>query len=132
MPTRVLLVDDSRAMRDYLAAILECAGAFDMLRATNGFDALRLLPQHDFDLIITDVNMPDVSGIELASFVRKSSRHCATPVLVISSEADEKDHRRAMDAGASGFMAKPFSDEQLLAMIADLTAPGHRATGSDT
>lgn len=112
----VLLVDDSRAMRDYVSAILEEAGGFEVDEVGNGFDALRALPRRDYDLIVTDINMPDVSGIELARFVRQTKRHALTPVVAISTDASAADRDRAFAAGATAFLAKPFTAEEFLAV----------------
>ncbi len=118
MAVQVLLVDDSRAMRDYVSSILEAEGDYEVHEVDNGFDALRALPRGDFGLIVTDVNMPDVSGIELANYVRKTEKHADTPLLVISTDASKVDRQRALEAGASAFLAKPFTAQELLETIA--------------
>jgi CheY-like chemotaxis protein len=118
MPEQVLVVEDSRAMRQFVSSILEATGDWAVIEVSNGFDALRALPRRQFGLIITDINMPDVSGIELARHVRGSDRHSETPVIVISTDASKTDQQRAIEAGASAFLAKPFSAEQLLDVIA--------------
>ncbi len=120
MATQVLLVEDSRAMRDYVSSILEADGDYEIHEVSNGFDALRELPRLRLDLIITDINMPDVSGIELTNFIRQSKRHERTPVVVISTDASEIDRARAMGAGASVFVAKPFTPEVLLKAVNDV------------
>lgn len=125
MAVSVLLVDDSRAMRDYVSSILEAEGEYDIVEVDNGFDALRALPRDDYAFIVTDINMPDVSGIELANYVRKSEKHAKTPVIVISTDASEVDRDRALKAGASAFLAKPFAAQDLLDAIA-------KARGGDT
>ena len=66
-------------MRQYVCAILEASGQYEVLEVANGFEALRTLPRQEFDLIVTDINMPDVSGIELTRFVRANARHRTTP-----------------------------------------------------
>ena len=104
-------------MRDYVSSILEGEGDYEVHEVENGFDALRALPREDFGLIVTDINMPDVSGIELANYVRKSDKYSKTPVIVISTDASPVDQQRALAAGASAFLAKPFSPEDLLAVI---------------
>jgi two-component system chemotaxis response regulator CheY len=104
-------------MRDYVSSILEAEGDYEVSEVGNGFDALRALPRDLFGLIVTDINMPDVSGIELTRFVRQTPRHANTPLIVISSEASAVDKDRAMSAGASAFVAKPFSPEEFLAAI---------------
>lgn len=124
MTVHVLLVDDSRAMRDYVSAILETAGGYEVHEVDNGFDALRELPREEYGLIVTDINMPDVSGIELSRYVRSTDKHSGTPVIVISTDASNVDRERAMSAGASAFLPKPFSAQDLLDTIA-------RARGGD-
>ena len=118
MAEPVLLVEDSRAVRAFVSSILEAAGDYDVHEVENGFEALRALPRHDFVLIVTDVNMPDVNGIELTRFVRSQPKSATTPVLVISTDAAHPDTRRAMDAGATAFLAKPFSAEEFLDAVA--------------
>ncbi len=116
-PVQVLLVEDSRAMRDYVSSILEAEGNYEVHEVTNGFDALRTLPRGNYGIIVSDINMPDVSGIELARFVRQTERHATTPLIVISTDASTVDRERALAAGADAFLAKPFTGEQLVETI---------------
>ena len=106
-----------KAEREKRASILEAEGDYEVHEVGNGFDALRALPRDQFGLIVTDINMPDVSGIELTRFVRQTPRHANTPLIVISTEASEIDRDRAMSAGASAFVAKPFTPEEFMAAI---------------
>src|SRR5687768_14153341 len=124
MSKQVLVVEDSRAMRQFVSAVLEATGQWVVHSVDNGFDALRALPRGDYGLIVTDINMPDVSGIEITRFVRESGRHGSTPVIVISTDARAVDSRRALDAGASAFLAKPFTAAQLLETIARAAGEG--------
>lgn len=117
MPDKVLVVEDSRAMRVFVSSILEATGHYEVIEVDNGFDALRALPRGDYALIVTDVNMPDVSGIELTKFVRDNAKYKGIPVIVISTDSSRKDLTRAKEAGASDFLAKPFTAEELLAVI---------------
>ena len=71
-PRQVLVVDDSAATRGFLAATLEGGGPYRVTQADSGFDALRLLPRTRFDIVVSDVNMPDINGLELVRFVRES------------------------------------------------------------
>lgn len=121
---RVLLVEDSRAMRDFVSSILEAHGEYEVEEVDNGFEALRVLPRAAYGLIVSDINLPDVSGIELTAFVRKSRKNAGTPVLVISSDASAVDAQRALNAGASAFLAKPFTADQLMAAIAGIESGG--------
>lgn len=118
MPDKVLVVEDSRAMRGFVSSILEATGQYEVIEVDNGFDALRALPRGDYVLIVTDVNMPDVSGIELTKFVRSNAKYKSIPVVVISTDSASKDLQRAREAGASHFLAKPFTAEELLDVIA--------------
>ncbi len=105
-------------MRQFVRAILEASGDYEVHEVNNGFEALRTLPRQDFDLVVTDINMPDVSGIELTRFIRSNARHKEVPVIVISTDASPVDADRARQAGASAFLAKPFDGQQLHEAIA--------------
>lgn len=120
--TRVLIVDDSSAVRAYVRAALEAAAELDaeVEEAINGFEALRVLPRESFDLLILDINMPNIHGLELISMLRRSERYTTTPVLVISTEASERDMQRALELGANAFLAKPFDAQALLVEVQQL------------
>jgi two-component system chemotaxis response regulator CheY len=114
---RVLLVEDSASMRAFVRAALTSAaalGELEIAEAQSGFDALRLLPLGAWDLVITDINMPDINGLELISFMRKNEAHKDTPVLIISTASSERDRERGMQLGASGYLVKPFTAEVLV------------------
>lgn len=117
MPVSVLVVEDSRAMRDFIVSVLEAEGDYEVHEVDNGFEALRVLPRGDFGLIVADINLPDVSGIELAKFVRQNARHAETPLIVISTDASQVDIERALAAGATAFLAKPFTPPELVSLI---------------
>ncbi|WP_437601457.1 response regulator [Sorangium sp. So ce590] len=115
---RILIVEDSPAMRAYVRSTLEdcvlgLAGDVDIVEAMNGFDALRLLPRGAFDLVITDINMPDINGLELIRFVRQSDRYRRVGILIISTQATERDVQRGLSLGADLFLPKPFTPEAL-------------------
>ena len=105
-------------MRDFVSSILETEGDYEVFQVENGFEALRELPRRAYGLIVTDINIPDVSGIELTQFVRRSRLHAKTPVIVISTDSSDVDRERALEAGASAFLAKPFTPQQLHEVIA--------------
>jgi two-component system chemotaxis response regulator CheY len=113
---RVLIVDDSSATRAYVRAALESeaddAGC-EVTEAASGFEALRLLPRERFDLLVVDINMPNINGLELISFIRQSEAHRETPLLIISTEATERDRARALTLGANAYLAKPFTADAL-------------------
>jgi two-component system chemotaxis response regulator CheY len=111
---RVLVVEDSPAMRTFVRSVLEQGPEeVEVQEAASGFDALRLLPRGSYGLVITDINMPDINGLELLRFVRQGPQHRDTAVLVISTMSSERDRERALALGADAFLAKPFSPETL-------------------
>lgn len=110
---RILLVEDSSAMRAFVRAALEEEREIEITEAASGFEALRLLPRTPYDLVITDIHMPDINGLEVIAFMRKSDAHKATPLLIISTEAAARDRDRALALGANGFLSKPFEAVEL-------------------
>ena len=117
---RILIVEDSAAMRTYVRAALEGApelGDVEIVEAASGFDALRLLPRSAYDLVITDINMPDINGLELIRFVRQSAHHRQIAVLIISTQSAERDKKRGLALGADAFLAKPVSPEELRSAV---------------
>ncbi|MEN9577837.1 MAG: hypothetical protein RJA70_846 [Pseudomonadota bacterium] len=121
---RVLVVEDSEATRAFVRAVLESLpGDEDMevVEASGGFEALRLLPRGPYDLVISDINMPDINGLELLNFIRKSPLHQKTQVLLMSTQAAAKDRDRGMALGANAYLTKPFSPEGLRDALRSLT-----------
>ena len=117
---RVLVVDDSLTTRGFVRAVLEGAselGEIEVIEAVSGFDALRLLPRGGYDLVITDINMPNINGLELVQFIRKSERHRSVPVVLISTQSSDRDRQRGLALGANAYLAKPFTDEALRALV---------------
>jgi two-component system chemotaxis response regulator CheY len=114
---RILVVEDSVSMRSFVRSALESdsrsSAGLDVVEASSGFEALRLLPRGPYDLVITDINMPDINGLELISFIRRSELHKETPVLIISTQSSERDRARGLSLGANGYLMKPFSPEDL-------------------
>jgi len=114
---RILVVEDSGTMRAFvrgaLALIELGTEPVEVFEAETGFEALRLLPRGPWALVITDVNMPDINGLELLSFIRSSEHHKGTPVLLMSTQTSERDRDRGLKLGAAGYLAKPFSPERL-------------------
>jgi two-component system chemotaxis response regulator CheY len=102
-------------MRSFVRATLEEGGFADVVEAGNGFDALRLLPRERYDLVVTDINMPDIHGLELLAFMRKSETHADTPVIIVSTESAQRDRERGMALGANAYLTKPFDPEALRA-----------------
>lgn len=103
-------------MRAYVRAALESEGSWEVVEAASGLEALRLLPRGPYRLVVTDINMPDLSGLELVSFIRKS-QHRTTPIVIISTEGRETDRERAMALGANAYLTKPFRPDALLDIV---------------
>jgi len=117
MTKNVLIVEDSRAMRGLIRATVEQMSGFTTYEAGSGFDALKALPTHRFDLIITDINMPDINGLELISFVKGHPQYKDIPLIVVSTERSDEDKRRGMALGASGYLVKPFKGDELQELV---------------
>lgn len=130
MPIRVLLVEDSQAMRTFVGSVLEAAGDYLVDEVKDGFDAIRLLPRTEYDLVITDINMPDINGLELIRAVRQYPRHAHIPLVVITTNDRGGDVERALRLGATAVLTKPFTREDLLAVVAD-AGTGTRSAGGE-
>ncbi len=113
----VLIVEDSKAIRSMIRMSLEESGGFFVVEAGNGFEALKTLPTRPFDLIITDINMPDINGLELIGFVKSNPAYKGIPLIIVSTEKSEEDKKRGMALGASGYVVKPFTKDELMSMV---------------
>ncbi len=121
MTKTILTVDDSRTMRDMLHLALTEAG-FRVVQAVDGVDGLEALDAAQADIIITDINMPRLDGFGFIEGVRKNDKHRATPILVLTTESDAAKKQRARDAGATGWIVKPFNPEKLIDAIRRVAA----------
>lgn len=113
----ILIADDSATMRAMLVAIVEAVGDYHIVEASSGFEALRLLPRDHVDLILTDVNMPDINGLELISYLRANPNYKNIPVFIISTEGSAKDIEKGKQLGADEYLVKPFSPATLQQLI---------------
>lgn len=117
MPHRLLLVDDSPTARSFAAAALEAATDVEIIEARSGFEAIKILPQSEFDLVITDINMPDINGLELIKFARGHDRYRDTPLIIISTEGRDRNREKALALGANEYLVKPYTPDQLVAAV---------------
>ncbi|MGE4343418.1 MAG: response regulator [Geoalkalibacter sp.] len=117
MSKKILVTEDSSTMRAMICATIEALGDFDICEAPNGFEALRLLPREKFDLVITDINMPDINGLELVSFVKNNDQYRAIPLIIVSTEGSERDRKKGMGLGADAYLVKPFDPAELQELI---------------
>lgn len=116
MSKTILTVDDSRMMREMLMMVLRGAG-FNVVQAEDGMDGLAALGVAQPDVIITDINMPKLDGYGFIEGVRSDERYRAVPILVLSTESSAEKKARARDAGATGWIVKPFQAETLIEVV---------------
>ena len=108
----ILVVDDSATVRKFVAASLNMKG-FRVVTAGDGIEALERMPSEKFDLIITDLNMPDMDGYEFIRTLRETPEYQDIPIIVLSSMTDLKNKDLAMESGALAFLEKPLSTEAI-------------------
>jgi two-component system chemotaxis response regulator CheY len=117
----ILIVEDSPTMRALLTSALEGLDTpVKVTEAESGFEALRQLPRNSYDLIVTDINMPDINGLELISFVRNNSSYRTIPLVIVSTESSERDRDKGVGLGADAYLAKPFEPDELRDIVRDL------------
>lgn len=116
MKTRILIVDDSESIRELVGSSLIDAG-FVVYKGVNGQDAINQLKNIEVDLVLTDLNMPEMDGIMLLKEIRKNDKYKYLPVLILTTESEAKKRKEAKGAGATGWIVKPFDKERLLKII---------------
>ena len=117
MGYKVLIVEDSETSRNYLAATVTSFDGVEVVATDRGFEALKLLPLHRFDLIITDIQMPDINGLELINFVKRNPNYRNTPLFIVTAEGREQDRARGLALGASEYLVKPVKVEDLVGLL---------------
>ena len=124
---RILIVEDSPTMRALLVSALEdLEGSPKISEVESGFEALRQLPRESYDLILTDINMPDINGLELVSFVKTNEAYRSIPVIIVSTEGSDRDRDKGMSLGADAYVVKPFEPEDLRQLARDLLSRSSR------
>jgi two-component system chemotaxis response regulator CheY len=116
MGKSIISVDDSSTMRRMVSFTLKSAG-YDVLEAGDGAEALTLLKTRSVDLVISDINMPKLNGIELTRQLRSQPGYTRTPIILLTTESDPAKKAEGRAAGATGWIVKPFNQEQLLAIV---------------
>jgi two-component system, chemotaxis family, chemotaxis protein CheY len=119
----ILIVEDSSTTRALIRAVIDELGDFETAEAASGFEALKMLPQQEYDLIITDINMPDINGLELINFIRSNARYSHVPIIIVSTERSEEDKKRGMALGATAYITKPFKSAELQETIQKIIGP---------
>jgi two-component system chemotaxis response regulator CheY len=113
----ILIVEDSATTRALIRAVIEDMGDFNIVEAGSGFEALKLLPTREFNLVITDVNMPDINGLELIHFIKSNPRYSHIPLIIVSTERSEEDKKRGIALGAMSYITKPFKAQELQEVV---------------
>ncbi len=114
--SKILAADDSASMRQMVSFTLKGAG-YDVVDAVDGVDALSKAKSQSFDLVLSDVNMPNMDGIELVKNLRSLPNYKFTPILMLTTESGADKKMSGKQAGATGWIVKPFNPEQLLNTI---------------
>ena len=117
----ILAVDDSPSMRQMVSFTLKNAG-FNVIEAVDGQDAFEKSTQRDYNLVLTDQNMPRMDGISLTKKLRENPKFKQTPILILTTESSDQMKMAGRAAGATGWLVKPFNPERLLATIAKVLA----------
>lgn len=136
MAANVLVVDDSGTMRGMIKRTLSISGLAvgEVYEAANGIEALAQMAQHEISVVLLDINMPVMNGIQLVRRIRDDQRLRGIPVIIASTEGSETRIQELLEAGARGFVRKPFRPEQLrdvMAPFVGLTDPATSAVADD-
>jgi two-component system, chemotaxis family, chemotaxis protein CheY len=117
---RALVVDDSLAMRRRLVAVLQHLGASLCDEAEDGAEGLKRFSEAEYDLVLTDLNMPLVDGLKLIHHIRAGDWRSDVPILVVTTEAGEGDRSRALALGASAYLLKPIQPARVSSAVKEL------------
>lgn len=112
----IMTVDDSSSMRQMVGFTLKGAG-YQVVEAGNGVEALERMGQQPLDLLLVDLNMPIMNGIELIRNIRQGTENQFVPIIMLTTESQDAKKREGKEAGATGWIIKPFQPEQLLAVV---------------
>lgn len=111
----ILVVDDSKVMRDMVVACLRPYPGLNFTHASSGLEAIERLSLSPYDLLVLDLNMPDIGGIEVVEFVRGQDHLRTLPIIIVTTRGDDASRAKALSAGANRFMTKPFTPDAILA-----------------
>jgi len=117
LPLKVLIVEDSTTTRAMIASAIEVIDDLEIFESKSGFEALKLLPHHAFNLILTDINMPDINGLELVNFVKKNPDYKHIPLIIITTEGSKRDKEKGLSLGANEYVVKPINPEDLQRLV---------------
>lgn len=118
---RVLVVDDSSTMRQLISfALRRVPGLSGWDEAADGIEALEKMESTPYALVIADINMPRMSGLQLLDKIRADDRFCATPVVMVTTEGGEEEHKEGFKRGAAAYLPKPVRAPQVVTVVSDL------------
>jgi len=115
-----LVVEDSPTMRQLITFALKRVHGSKIVEASDGIDALKKLSAEQFDLILTDINMPIMDGLKLVSLVRGDEKHKDIPIIIITTEGAEEDKKKGLALGANAYLPKPIQTAELLRLVKEL------------
>ena len=119
-PLHALVVEDSPTMRQLISFALRRIKGLEVEEADDGVDGLKKLSEQQFDILITDINMPVMDGLKLVSLVRKDETHKDIPIVIITTEGAAEDRQRAMTLGAKAYITKPIQAPQVINCVKKL------------
>lgn len=126
MSKKILAVDDSGSLRQMLAFTLR-SGGYQVVDAIDGIDGLQKAQASPFDLVLTDQNMPNMDGLTLIKRLRAEPGYRSVPILMLTTESSAEMKAKGREAGANGWMVKPFDPNKLLEVVAKVIGPGRAA-----
>lgn len=112
MAKRILIAEDSASVRKFVSLALKL-GDFEVIQAIDGMEALEKLANNEIDLLITDLNMPNIDGLKLIEEVRGDPLYLKLPIIVLSSLSDDEDIDKALKSGANSYLIKPFNTKKI-------------------
>ncbi len=112
----VMTVDDSPSLRQMVSVVLR-GGGYEVVEATDGLDALSKLDGRNLDLVLSDINMPRMDGLELTRKLRMLPRYKFVPIVLLTTESHPEKKQEGKSAGATAWIVKPFNPDQLLAVV---------------
>ncbi len=117
MPKRILIVDDSEMTRRLISTAIRRLGDLEYEEAKDGFEAIQTLASKGFDMLVVDINMPNINGLELIEYCKQSEHYQNIPIVIISTEDSIKDQEKGLALGASDYLMKPIQLDRLIEVI---------------
>ena len=112
MAKKILVAEDSSSVRKFITFALKLVG-YEVIATVDGMDALEQLPKAKIDLLITDLNMPNIDGIRLIKTIREDPVYAELPIIILSSLSTDDDIKTGLDAGANSYLIKPFNAKRI-------------------